>query len=82
LTAQTDGVAEVTDVAPLLLVDTTGVKDPPGVAEEGRFEMVGVSDPTARALELRATWKPTTATKQLNAITSALSDTPKRRGKK
>ena len=58
-------------MTPLLPVDTAGVNDPPGIAEVGRFEIVGVSDPVAPAVTLPATWKPTMATMPLKVITNA-----------
>jgi hypothetical protein len=54
---------EVTEVVPLLLVDTTGVKDPPGVASEGIFEIVGVGDPVAPATPGMATCNAIATTK-------------------
>lgn len=69
---------EVTEVVPLLLVDTAGVNDPPGVADEGIFEIVGVGDPVAPARGLPATCKPTIATRPLS-IAKAVSMMPARR---
>ena len=55
MTLQIAGEEEVTEVTPPLLVDMAGVNEPPGIADEGRFEIVGVSDPAAPALGIPAT---------------------------
>ena len=79
MTLQIAGVEEVTEVTPPLLVDMAGVNEPPGVADEGRFEIVGVSDPVAPARALPATWKPTIAATPLKVITNAPHIAPRRR---
>jgi hypothetical protein len=48
-TLQIDGVDEVTAVTPEFDVDTMGINDPPGSAEVGIFEIVGIGPPTAPA---------------------------------
>jgi hypothetical protein len=81
LTLQIDGVEEVTEVVPLLLVDTAGVNDPPGVADEGRIEIVGVNDWAAPALGLPETWRPTIAARPVKAKTRVPTIAPRRPGR-
>jgi hypothetical protein len=78
LTLQTDGVDDVTDVAPLLLVDTVGENDPPMNADEGRLAMVGMGALAAPASGGWRVWTPTAITKPLTAVATASRIRPRR----